>query len=442
MPSHPASKFSVVGGGLAGALISVYLARAGHSVDVHELRPDIRTGNVGGGRSINLALSHRGIEALRRVDLADEVLKSAVAMPGRMIHSPTGALTFQPYGKDETQVINSVSRGGLNGILLTAAERHPQVKLFFQHKCVDADLDAGTAELVDAQGKHVKSSGDVIIASDGAFSAIRARLQRREGFNFSQDYLEHGYKELCIPAGPNGTFRMEKNALHIWPRSSFMMIALPNIDGSYTCTLFYPLHGRNGFEALKTEVDVRRFFEQTFPDAVPLMPTLIEDFFHNPTGSLVTMRCTPWHVGDRFVMVGDAAHAVVPFYGQGMNAAFEDVSALSDQLAKHAPNWKRAFESYERMRKPNVDALANLAISNFIEMRDLTGQRWFLWKKKAEKWLHKLFPKWYIPLYTMVSFTSTPYAEAVERARKQNERVVTVISLMLLIMLILIFSIV
>lgn len=441
MGTDRSAEFVIVGGGLAGALLAVYLGKEGHAVDVYELRPDLRSGKIGGGRSINLALSHRGIEALRRVGLADEVLRSAVAMPGRMIHSIDGSLKFQPYDKDPTRAINSVSRGGLNAALLAAAEKCSNVRLFFEHRCVDADIDSGAAELVNgATGEHVRAKGDVIIASDGAFSAIRSRLQRRDGFNFRQDYLEHGYKELCIPPAEGGGFRMERNALHIWPRSSFMMIALPNIDGSYTCTLFYPLHGRESFDALKSESDVRGFFQRTFPDAVPLMPTLAQDFLGNPTGSLVTMRCSPWHVGGRFVMVGDACHAVVPFYGQGMNAAFEDVSALADLLADRGKSREIAFVEYEKRRRPNVNALADLAIANFIEMRDLTGKRWFHWKKKLEKWMHKYLPWWYVPLYTMVSFTSIPYAEAVARAKKQDRVVIGAASLLLFALVFLLIS--
>jgi kynurenine 3-monooxygenase len=266
----------------------------------------------------------------------------------------------------------------------------------------------------------VRVTGDVVIAADGAYSAIRARLQRRDGFHFRQDYLEHGYKELTIPRGPNGAFQLEKHALHIWPRSSFMMIALPNLDGSFTCTLFFPHKGPRSFESLKTASDVRAFFQATFPDAAPLMPALLDDFFRNPTGSLVTMRCHPWSVGDRFVMLGDAAHAVVPFYGQGMNAAFEDVTALSEELLRRAPDRRRAFEAYEQRRKPHVDALADLSIANYVEMRDRTAKRWFLWRKMFDKQVHRLFPSLYIPLYTLVTFTSTPYAEAVRRAKRQD----------------------
>ena len=443
-------RFVIVGGGLAGSLTACYLGKRGYEVDVYEMRDDLRVSEIGRGRSINLALSYRGLCALEPVGLADEVLKQAVPMRGRMIHSPAGELAFQSYGVEQSQAINSVSRGGLNGILLTAAEEYPGVRLHFGEKCTDVDLDAGEAEFVRTRtGEHSRVRGDVIVSADGAFSAVRKACQKRERFNYSQDYLEHGYKELTIPPAAGGGFALEKNALHIWPRRSFMMIALPNADGSFTCTLFWPFGGPNSFAAIKTKSDLLAFFEAEFPDAVPLMPNLAADYFGNPTGSLVTIRCSPWHVEDRVVLLGDAAHAVVPFYGQGMNAAFEDVLVLDECLRSAFPSrdrdpsrdregavaaadarWsdelRRAFQEFEALRKPNADALADLAVANFIEMRDRTGSRWFLLKKKGERLLAKLLPGWYLPLYSMVTFTRIPYAEAVARARKQNRTVALV----------------
>lgn len=419
--------FIIVGGGLGGALMAVHLAKAEHTVDVYEMRPDVRTGNVTGGRSINLAVSHRGIVALREAGLAEEVLAAAVPMRGRMIHSLHGELAFQPYGKDDSQCIYSVSRAGLNMTLLNAAQRFGQVRLFFEHRCVDVDLDRAEVEFAAGKsGERVRAAADVVIAADGAFSAVRGRLQRRDGFNFSQQYLEHGYKELTIPPKSGGGFHLEKQALHIWPRASFMMIALPNLDGSFTCTLFYPLQGPESFEQLRTEADVESFFKRTFPDAVPLMPRLLTEFFEHPTGHLATMRCFPWHVGDRFVLLGDAAHAVVPFYGQGMNASFEDVTELTARLADRSMDRRRAFEVYGVRRKPNTDALADLAIANFVEMRDHTGKRWFRWRKQMDKWLHRLLGQAYLPLYTMVTFTSIPYADARRRAKLQDRGLIAV----------------
>lgn len=418
-PDHP--KFIVVGGGPAGSLVAAYLGQAGYEVDVYEMRDDLRAGDAPGGRSINLALSLRGIAALERVGVADEVLATAVPMPGRMIHAVNGSLQFQPYGKDATQAINSVSRSGLNRLLLETADRHKSVRLFFNKKCTGVNVDERTVVVTDTRfGESSSVSGDIIVSADGAFSAVRRPLQKRDRFDYRQDYLAHGYKELVIPPGPNGEFRMEKNALHIWPRRSFMMIALPNEDGSYTCTLFWPLDGPDSFAAIDTEDKLLGHFHLHFPDAVPHMPTLVEDYFKNSVGSLATIRCGPWYVDDKLVLLGDACHAVVPFYGQGMNAAFEDVLVLDDCMTKYKPDWRRVFQAYYETRKVHVDTLADMAINNFVEMRDHTGSRKFLRKKRLEKTLHRLFPKWYVPLYTMATFTRMPYADAVKRAQKQD----------------------
>jgi len=426
--------FVIVGGGLAGALMANYLGKAGFETDVYEMRGDVRAGEIGGGRSINLALSYRGLCALERVGLKEEVLKQAIPMRGRMIHPLKGALHFQPYDKDPNQAINSVSRNGLNAILLEAASHYPTVRLHFHEKCTGVDLDRAAIELTNSQtAEHREICGDVVVSADGAFSAVRHAMQKRERFDYSQSYLAHGYKELTIPPGDNGKHRMEVNALHIWPRKSLMMIALPNADGSYTCTLFWPLEGRDSFASIRDEHDLTSFFTRQFPDAVPLMPTLVEDYFTNPVGALVTIRCAPWSADDRVVLLGDAAHAVVPFYGQGMNAAFEDVQVLDELMRRQEANRGRAFADFFALRKPDADALADLAIDNFVEMRDHTGSRLFWLKKKSEKWLYALFPKWYIPLYTLVSFTQTRYSEAVTRARRQN-RVMSLIVVFALIL--------
>lgn len=438
MAEPPSSKpdVTIVGAGLAGALLACSLARAGRRVDVYEKRPDPRRREADQGRSINLALSVRGIHALREIGLADEVLKASILMRGRMIHSPTGELTFQPYGKDDSQALHSVSRAGLNRLLIEAAGRYPSIRLFFEHKCIGLDLDSRKLEFLDANSHTaVHVAADFIVGADGAYSAIRERLQKQERFNYRQDYLSHGYKELTIPAGANGAFRMEKHALHIWPRGSFMMIALSNPDGSFTCTLFWPFEGPNSFAALRTREAIESFFRQQFPDAVPLLPTLADDFLHNPTGGLVTIRCQPWHWGERVVLLGDACHAVVPFLGQGMNAAFEDCTILTDCLT-HFGDRRAALAAYEAMRKKHLDVLADLCIDNFLEMRDRVGSRWFVFRKKLGVLLHRLFPKWYIPLYVMIEFTRIPYADALRRARRQD-RVVRGVAVVVLLALIL-----
>ena len=414
------AKFILIGSGLAGGLLAAYLGRRGYDVDLYERRADPREGNIVGGRSINLALSTRGIHALEQLGIADEVLRHAIPMRGRMIHDKSGDLHFAPYHVDPTKCINSIGRAALNTTVIEAAQRYSNVRVHFNHRCTDADLDTPTVELETENGQ-LTAQGDAVIGLDGAFSAVRQSMQRKMGtFQYDESYLAHGYKELTIPPGPDGSWRMEKNALHIWPRKSFMMIALPNPDGSFTCTLFWEFEGPRSFATTKTDDDVRRFFDEEFPDAVALMPTLLEDFKQNPTGSLVTIRCAPWFYQDKVALVGDAAHAVVPFYGQGMNAAFEDCVMLDECLQKFPDNRERAFAEYFSRRKENADALADLAIGNFIEMRDKTASRAFRAKKKLDQLLEASLPGIYLPLYTMVTFTRIPYAEAAHRARLQD----------------------
>ncbi len=418
------AKFVLIGSGLAGGLLAAYLGRRGYEVALYERRADPREGNMVGGRSINLALSTRGIHALEQIGIADEVLKHAIPMRGRMIH-PAGAearTIFAPYDVDPNKHINSIGRAALNTTVIEAAQRYPNVHVKFNHKCTGVDIDSPTAQLLNTStSQPLSASADRIIGVDGAFSAVRQSMQLKIGnFEYDESYLAHGYKELTIPPGPNGGWRMEKEALHIWPRKSFMMIALPNPDGSFTCTLFWEFEGPRSFATTKTDDDVRRFFEEEFPDAVPLMPNLVDDFKNNPTGSLVTIRCAPWFYKDKVALVGDAAHAVVPFYGQGMNAAFEDCVVLDECLAGFPEDRQRAFAEYFQRRKANADALADLALENFIEMRDKTASRTFRAKKKLDHFLEAALPGIYMPLYTMVTFTRIPYATAAHRARIQD----------------------
>ena len=416
------TKFTLIGSGLAGGLLAAYFGRRGFEVDLYERRADPRAGNFVGGRSINLALSTRGIHALQQLGIADEVMRHAIPMRGRMIHDRSGNLHFAPYDRDPNKYINSIGRAALNSTVIEAAQRYANVRVYFNHRCTDVDLDAPVAHLVNTDTNRVITArADAVIGVDGAFSAVRQAMQRQlDGFEYDESYLAHGYKELTIPPGPDGGWQMEREALHIWPRKSFMMIALPNPDGSFTCTLFWEFAGLRSFESTKTDDDVRRFFDDEFPDAVPLMPALLEDFRENPTGSLVTVRCAPWSYKDKVALVGDAAHAVVPFYGQGMNAAFEDCVVLDECLAEFPENRERAFAEYFSRRKKNADALADLAVDNFIEMRDKTASRTFRAKKKLDHLLEGLLPGVYLPLYTMVTFTRIPYAEAARRARRQD----------------------
>ena len=415
-----ATKFVLIGSGLAGGLLAGYLGRRGYEVDLYERRSDPREGSLVGGRSINLALSTRGIHALEQIGIADEVLKHAIPMRGRMIHEKSGALHFAPYDVDPNKHINSIGRAALNTTVIEAAQRFPNVRVHFNHKCTDVDLEQAAARFETESGV-VSARGDAVIGVDGAFSTARQSMQLKiPTFEYDESYLAHGYKELTIPPDANGSWQMEKNALHIWPRRSFMMIALPNPDGSFTCTLFWEFEGPRSFATTKSDDDVRRFFEEEFPDAVQLMPNLLEDFKTNPTGSLVTIRCAPWFYHDKVCLVGDAAHAVVPFYGQGMNAAFEDCVVLDECLTRFPEDRQRGFAEYFERRKVNADALADLALGNFIEMRDKTASRTFRAKKKLDHFLEAALPGIYLPLYAMVTFTRIPYAEAERRARIQD----------------------
>jgi len=427
------ARFVLIGSGLAGGLLAAYLGRRDHEVDLYERRADPREGNIVGGRSINLAISTRGIHALEHIGIADEALRYAIPMRGRMIHDKSGALHFAPYDVDPKKCINSIGRASLNAAVIEAAQRYPNVRVHFNHKCVDVDLNEAVCHLETETGK-LTVRGDAVIGVDGAFSAVRASMQRQiANFQYDESYLAHGYKELTIPPASDGSWQIEKNALHIWPRKSFMMIALPNPDGSFTCTLFWEFEGPRSFATTTTDDDVRRFFDEEFPDAVPLMPTLLEDFKNNPTGSLVTVRCAPWYYRDRVCLLGDAAHAVVPFYGQGMNAAFEDCVVLDECLNKFPDSRERAFADYFKHRKENADALANLAIGNFIEMRDKTASRTFRAKKKLDHLLEAALPGVYLPLYTMVTFTRVPYAQAARRARLQDRILYAVLAALALI---------
>jgi kynurenine 3-monooxygenase len=410
---------AIVGAGLVGSLAAIYLARRGYKVTVFERRPDMRKGNADAGRSINLALSNRGIRALEEIGLAEELKKVAIPMHGRVMHDRAGKLTFQPYGK-QGQFINSISRSGLNMVLMNEAEKLG-AELIFEQRCSAVNFEKTELTLTDSSGRSKQQSFDLIIGADGAFSALRWAMQLTDRFNFSQHYIDHGYKELHIPAGEEGAFRLEKNALHIWPRESFMMIALPNPDGSFTCTLFFPFEGNPSFATLKEKSAIASFLEQTFPDAIKLIPDAVSDFEKNPTSSLVTVRCFPW-VKNKTFLIGDAAHGIVPFYGQGMNAGFEDCRILNELLDKNGDRWETTLSEFQSLRKPDTDAIAQLAFDNFVEMRDLVADAEFLLRKKIEAKLHELFPTRWIPQYSMVTFHDTiRYSDAYHIGQKQKK---------------------
>lgn len=410
---------ALIGAGLVGSLLAIYLRKRKYKVSVFERRPDMRKKGYEGGRSINLALSNRGIRALEEVGLSSALKKSAIPMHGRMIHDLKGNLSFQPYGK-EGQFINSVSRGGLNQVLITEAEKIG-AEFHFDTRIQHVDFEKTLIVHQTGNLEPLTSHFDLIIGSDGAFSAARLSMQMTDRFDYQQDYIDHGYKELHIPASKGGEFQMEKNALHIWPRESYMLIALPNPDGSFTLTLFFPFEGEPSFAQLKTEPEVTHFFKTVFPDAYDLMPTLLKDFFHNPTSSLVTVKCFPW-VKNNTLLIGDAAHAIVPFFGQGMNAGFEDVRELNALLDTYKDDWNHVLPAFQIQRKPNADAIAQLALDNFIEMRDLVNDPEFILRKKIEARLHQLYPNKWIPLYSMVTFQENiPYSVAYATGQKQKK---------------------
>jgi len=384
------AQVTLVGAGPVGSLLATFLAKRGLSVEVFERRPDMRREAISAGRSINLAVSTRGIHAMHELGLDQEVLKQAVPMKGRMIHAVSGQLAFQAYGKDENEYINSISRGGLNKTLMTAAEQTGRVKIHFNKKAVGVDFDRHMLEVEDeTDGTISRVEYDVLIGTDGSASAIRSEMLRLPGYASSESPLNYGYKELCILPGEGGSFRIEKNALHIWPRHTYMLIALPNFDGSFTCTLFLSYEGSPSFAELTSRQDVSRFFNEQFGDAVPLLDELEDTFFTNPTGHMVTVKCEPWNVGGRVLLLGDAAHAIVPFFGQGMNCGFEDCTVLNEILDRYARTtaieWQEVFLQFLQLRRVNTDAIADMAVENFIEMRDKVADPQFLLRKAVEK---------------------------------------------------------
>jgi kynurenine 3-monooxygenase len=411
---------TLIGAGLNGPLLALGLVKRGFKVEIYERRPDMRRVRMSAGRSINLALSTRGIHALTQAGLWDGMQNIIIPMKGRMMHSPSSELTFQPYGKDESEVINSVSRAELNIALMNAAEAQG-VRIHFDRRCTGIDLRTGAVQIRDEQsGSQRTVEGGVVIGCDGSASAIRSAMLKLNRFNFSQQYLDYGYKELTIPADPGGKHVLETHALHIWPRGNFMLIALPNIDGTFACILFLPFEGNDSFAQLNTPAAVAEFFQARFPDAVPLMPDLADNFFANPTGSMVTVKCSPWHVEGCALLLGDAAHAIVPFFGQGINCGFEDCTILMELMDRHGADWERVFREFERSRKVNTDAIADLAIENFVEMRDRVADPHFLFRKKVELALETKYPQLFLPKYAMVTFHRIPYATALRRGRIQE----------------------
>jgi len=411
-------RVSIVGGGLVGSLLAVFLRRRGDPVVVFEARGDPRTGALAGGRSINLIVTVRGIHALREVGLWGAVSKITAPVIGRMMHDRSGAQAYQPYGKDDSECNYSVSRGALNNLLLSAAGE-AGAELRFDHQLTVFEPATNRLHFVAADGSETQETGELVLGADGAASRVRAGLMQLPGASESIDMLTHGYKELEFPAATDGGFTMDPRALHIWPRGEFMLMGLPNPDGSFTATLYLPHEGRNSFAELTDDRAVRGFFDREFPDAVPLLPALTSEFADHPTGELGTVRCSPWHSNGNAALIGDAAHAVVPFFGQGMNAGFEDCTVLAELLERHEGDWERTLPAYDASRKPNDDAIADMALDNFVEMRERVGDPAFLLRKQIEHRLEQAFPTEYRSRYSMVVYSRIPYAVAQQAGRIQ-----------------------
>ncbi|MGB5822129.1 MAG: NAD(P)/FAD-dependent oxidoreductase [Saonia sp.] len=403
-------KIAIVGSGLVGSLLAIYLKKFGHSITVFDRRPDVRTVEFS-GRSINLAMSNRGWKSLRKVGIEEEIKKIAVPLDKRAMHVIDKAMYFQKYGKDG-EAIWSISRGVLNRKMIDLAES-AGVEFRFEEKIWDIDLPEAklfSGETEKSEWKEYKF--DIVFGCDGAFSRIRHKMQRRSRFDYSQNFIDVGYKELSIPPNKDGTHKLDKNSFHIWPRGKFMLIAMPNLDGSFTCTLFLPFEGEVSFESITNEKKAKAFFKSYFPNVRKDIENLTDDFFKNPTSAMVTMKCYPWTYWDKAALVGDSAHAVVPFYGQGMNAGFEDIYVLNQFMEKYGDDWERIFQEYQEQRKPNADAIAELSYRNFMEMSSKTANPKFLLQKKIEKRFAEKYPDKWIPAYSRVTFSDRPYTEA------------------------------
>jgi len=413
-------KVTIVGAGLCGSLLAVLLAKRGHQVDVFERRSDPRKNVIDGGRSINLVVSHRGWTALKAAGVEERVRAITVPVYGRMMHDRKGNTNHQAYAADG-QAIHSISRGRLNEELISAAEAFEHVTVHFGYKCVNVDLDTATCTFVDENGSTLLQEADLVAGGDGAFSAVRKRMLGRR-LNFSQHYIEHDYKELLIPSMPDGAPQMDPQALHIWPRGTFMLMGLANLDGGFTGTMFWPREGENSFAAIQNEQELMSFFQQEFPDVIPMVPDLEEQYFDNPNSSLVTVKCDPWHYKDKIMLLGDSAHAIVPFYGEGMNCGLEDCRIFSELLDQHGEdNMGVVLKAYSDRRVKNGHAIAELSMRNFVEMRDSVGNEDFLLRKKIEGKLHLNHPDKWLPLYSQVKFSNIEYHEALAEGIRHDQ---------------------
>ncbi|MCM4155896.1 NAD(P)/FAD-dependent oxidoreductase [Gramella sp. AN32] len=403
---------AIVGSGLVGSLLAIFLRNQGHHVTVFDRRQDVRKVEFS-GRSINLAMSNRGWKALRGAGIEDEIRKLALPLDKRAMHVEGKELYFQKYG-GEGEAIYSISRGVLNRRMIDLAEKAGAV-FKFEEKIWDVDMREAKLYSGESEKSEWKEyQFDLIFGADGAFSRIRHKMQRQSRFDYSQHFIDVGYKELTISANEDGSHKLDKASFHIWPRGEFMLIAMPNLNGSFTCTLFMPFEGEVSFESIKTEGEADQFFEKYFPDIKHEISNLKRDFFNNPTSAMVTIKCFPWSYYDKITLVGDSAHAIVPFYGQGMNAGFEDISVLNEKMNKYGDDWEMIFQEYQNERKTNADAISELSYRNFVEMSSKTADPMFLLRKKIEKRFAEKHPNQWVPLYSRVTFSDHPYAEALQ----------------------------
>jgi kynurenine 3-monooxygenase len=416
--TQASKKIAIIGSGLVGSLLAIYLKKSGHEITVYDRRPDIRKVEFS-GRSINLAMSNRGWNALKEVGIEPEIKKIAIPLDKRAMHVVGQAEYYQKYGK-EGEAIWSISRGILNRKMIDLAESEG-VTFKFEEKVWDVDIPEAKLYTGETEkGEWQEYQYDLIFGCDGAFSRVRHKMQRRSRFDYSQDFIDVGYKELTIAPNEDGSYKLDKNSFHIWPRGKFMLIAMPNLDGSFTCTLFMPFEGEVSFENIKTKEEAKNFFKTYFPNVMQDIENLTGDFFKNPTSAMVTMKCFPWTFLDKVALVGDSAHAIVPFYGQGMNAGFEDIFALNAIMKKYGDNWEAIFKEFEKERKPNADAIAELSYRNFIEMSSKTADSKFLLQKKIEKYFAAKHPEKWVPVYSRVTFSDRPYAEALAEGDVQE----------------------
>jgi kynurenine 3-monooxygenase len=419
----------IVGGGLVGCLLAAYLSKRGYRVDVFDRNPDPRGAEAKPGRAINLTICDRGFKALDAVHAGDIVRRISVPAYGRMIHSLNSELNYQPYGNNG-EAIYSVLRTDLGTVLLEFAEQQPNVEFHFNEKCVSLELEPLKVEFEETGSGRCRSwEAARVFGADGAFSAVRTLMQRLSRFNYSQEYLDQGYKELTLPASSPVAWAGKKKVLHMWPRGRYVLLGFPNTDGSFTCSLHMPFEGTPSYSSIRTPADVRAFFRAEFPDVADEIPNLEEDYFVYPPNPMLTIRCAPWTFEGKVALIGDAAHVLFPYYGQGANAGFEDCELLMNCLEKHDDNWQAAFQEYEQIRKPNMDAIADMCAEHYVELRDLVGDSQFLLRKSVERKVNQMYPEKYVPLYSMIAFSSMPYCEALRRDQVQRRIIDQLIAL-------------